>query len=100
MVVNQKLHYIELSTLVFDFVGLVFISIPLWTFTPPIKLTPFLGDGIHIGHSEIEGVINKIIDNFGLVGWMRFGLAILGLNMVLKFFVWRGKTSLIGMEAT
>jgi hypothetical protein len=82
---------IELFTLILDLVGLVFTSIPLWTFAKPIKLTPYNGDGVHFGHSEIESVINKMIDNFGLIIWMRIGLIILGISIALKFFIWTQK---------
>ena len=88
----------EFSTLLLDFIGLIFTSLPLWKLTKPIKLTPYLGDGIHFGHSEIESVINKMLVNFGLIRWMRFGLLILGLSMLLKFFIWWKKAHPEGNE--
>jgi hypothetical protein len=82
---------LEPLSLVLDFIGLVLTSIPLWMLTKPIKLPPLPQYGGHFDHSEIESVINMMMDNFGLLKWMRFGLLILGLNMVFKYFIWRKK---------
>jgi hypothetical protein len=87
----RTIRGIEFLTLSLDFVGIGLTSIPLWLFTKPIKLTPYLGGGVHYGHQEIQSVINEILDNFGRIKWMRFGLAILVLNMGLKYVLWRKK---------
>ena len=86
--ISRTFRCMEFFSLLFDVVGLVLVSIPLWVTEKPVKLTPYLGDGIHFGHSEIESVINKILDNFGLIWWMRVGLIILVLNMGLKYYIW------------
>jgi len=84
--------YLEPLSLLLDLFGLVLTSIPLWTLTKPIKLTPYLGRGVHFGHSEIESVINKMLDNFGLLIWMQIGLSILVVNMGFKFLIWWNKS--------
>jgi hypothetical protein len=79
---------LELITLVLDLAGLLLISWYLFSIPEPVKFIFNQEYGIITSLQPIADAINEINRNFAVINRMRFGLFILIISLILKFYIW------------
>jgi len=84
----QNVCAIEPITLVLDLIGLVLISLPLFSIPKPIEFTFSQDYGVIGDLKPVADAINSISRNIALIKRMRYGFYILLCSFVLKLINW------------
>ena len=81
------MHYLELITLVLDFVGMILVSCFLFKIPDKVEFRFTSNRGIITDLSPVAEAINSTLPSALMFSLMRWGLRFLVISMALKFLV-------------
>lgn len=79
------MYYLELATLILDLVGVIFVSLFLFKIPDKIEFRCDQDYGTIIDLDAVANAINSTLPSPLVFSFMRWGLGLLVLSMILKF---------------